>query len=107
VRKRYPDIAVLARSHSIASIRRPYRKLPDIVQIDQDRITPEMVHQIHAAGSKILVKSLYAMDTTELWDQLFTAGIDLLLTDKAVQTVRYLSAPRWLNAEPELRQRRD
>jgi hypothetical protein len=36
VRERYPEIGVLARSHSIADIRRAYRRLPDIIQIDED-----------------------------------------------------------------------
>jgi glycerophosphoryl diester phosphodiesterase len=96
VRERYPDIAVLARSHTIADIRMAYRKLPDIIQIDVDWVTPEMVQEIHTAGSKILVKSLYAMDTTENWDRLFAAGIDILLTDKAVQMVRFLRTPQRL-----------
>jgi glycerophosphoryl diester phosphodiesterase len=100
VRERYPDIAVLARSHSLADIRKAYRKLPDIIQIDADWITPELVQEIHAAGSKILVKSLYAMDTTEHWDRLFNAGIDILLTDKAVHMVRFLRAPQRLNDTP-------
>jgi glycerophosphoryl diester phosphodiesterase len=100
VRERYPEIAVLARSHSIADIRKVYRKLPDIIQIDADWITPELVQEIHSAGSKILVKSLYAMDTTEHWDRLFNAGIDILLTDKAVHMVRFLRAPQRLNDTP-------
>jgi glycerophosphoryl diester phosphodiesterase len=100
VRERYPDIAVLARSHSIADVRMAYRKLPDIIQIDEDWISPEMVREIHAAGSKILVKSLYAMDTTEHWDRLFHAGIDIVLTDKAVQMVRHLRAPQRLHDTP-------
>ena len=100
VRERYPDIAVLVRSHSIADVRKAYRKLPDIIQIDADWITPELVQEIHAAGSKILVKSLYVMDTTEHWDQLFNAGIDILLTDKAVHMVRFLRAPQRLNDTP-------
>jgi glycerophosphoryl diester phosphodiesterase len=100
VRERYPDIAVLARSHAIADIRMAYRKLPDIIQIDAAWITPEMVQEIHTAGSKILVKSLYAMDTAENWDQLFRAGIDIVLTDKAVQMVRHLRAPQRLNDGP-------
>jgi glycerophosphoryl diester phosphodiesterase len=100
VRERYPDIAVLARSHSIADVRMAYRKLPDIIQIDEDWITPEMVQEIHAAGSKILVKSLYAMDTAEHWDRLFHAGIDIVLTGKAGQMVRHLRAPQRLNDTP-------
>jgi hypothetical protein len=59
-----------------------------------------MVREIHAAGSKILVKSLYAMDTTEHWDRLFHAGIDIVLTDKAVQMVRHLRAPQRLHDTP-------
>jgi hypothetical protein len=50
--------------------------------------------------SKILVKSLYAMDTTEDWERLFAAGIDIALTDKAVQLVRYLRAPQRLHDTP-------
>jgi glycerophosphoryl diester phosphodiesterase len=100
VRERYPNIAVLARSHSIADIRMAYRKLPDIIQIDADWITPEMVQEIHAAGSKILVKSLYDMDTADHWDRLFNAGVDILLTDKAMRMVRYLRAPQRLNDTP-------
>ena len=99
-RRRYPNIAVLARSHSIADIRMAYRQPPDIIQIDEAWITPEMVHEIHTASSKILVKSLYAMDTTENWDRLFSAGIDILLTDRAVQMVRHLRAPQRSNARP-------
>ncbi len=93
MRERYPDMAVLARVHSIADIRKAYRKLPDIIQIEHDWITPEMVQEIHAAGSKILVKSLSAMDTMEHWDRFFSAGIDILLTDKAGQMMRSLGAP--------------
>jgi hypothetical protein len=52
-----------------------------------------MVHAIHLTGSKILVKSLGAMDTPEHWDRLFNAGIDILLTDKAGQMMRHLRAP--------------
>jgi glycerophosphoryl diester phosphodiesterase len=100
VRERYPEIAVLARLHAIADIRLAYRKLPDIIQIDADLTTPEMVQEIHAAGSKILVKSLYTMDTTEDWDRLFDAGIDILLTDKAVQMVRHLRAPQRVHDTP-------
>jgi glycerophosphoryl diester phosphodiesterase len=98
IRERYSDIAVLARSHSIADIRMAYRQLPDIIQIDEARITPEMIQEIHTAGSKMSVKSLYATDTTENADRLFSAGIDILLTDKAVQMVRYLRAPQRSNA---------
>jgi hypothetical protein len=98
VRERYPDIAVLARSHSIADIRMAYRRLPDIIQIDSEWMTPELIQEIHAAGSKILVKSLYAGDTPDAWDRLFRAGIDIVLTDKAVQLVRYLRAPQQSNA---------
>ncbi len=94
VRVRYPDIAVLARLHAIADLRLAYRKLPDIIQIDADWITPEVVQEIHAVGSKILVKSLYGMDTAKDWDRLFDAGIDILLTDRAVQMVRHLRAPQ-------------
>jgi glycerophosphoryl diester phosphodiesterase len=93
MRKGYPDIAVLARTHTIADIRRAYRKLPDIIQIDMERVTPDMIQEIHTAGSKILAKSLYAMDTPEVWDRLFDAGIDILLTDRATQMGRYLRAP--------------
>ena len=99
-RRRYQNIAVLARSHSIADIRMAYRQPPDIIQIDEAWITPEMVHEIHTASSKILVKSLYAMDPTENWDRLFSAGIDILLTDRAVQMVRHLRAPQRSNARP-------
>jgi hypothetical protein len=59
-----------------------------------------MIQEIHTAGSKMLVKSLYAMDTTEYWDRFFNAGIDILLTDKAGQMMRHLRAPRWLNDRP-------
>jgi glycerophosphoryl diester phosphodiesterase len=100
VRERYPDIAVLARLHAVADVRLAYRKLPDIIQIDAGWITPEIVDEIHTAGSKILVKSLYATDTTEDWDRLFAAGIDIVLTDKAVQMVRPLSAPQRLHGLP-------
>jgi glycerophosphoryl diester phosphodiesterase len=100
VRERYPDVAVLARSHSIADIRLAYRKLPDIIQIEADWLTPEIVQEIHAAGSKILVKSLYDMDTPDHWDRLFNAGVDILLTDKATRMVRYLRAPHQLNDTP-------
>ena len=100
VRERYPDIAVLARSHAIADVRLAFRKLPDIIQIDADWITPALVQEIHTAGSKILVKSLYALDTPENWDRLFRAGIDIVLTDKAVQMVRYLRAPQQVTDIP-------
>jgi hypothetical protein len=93
MRERYPDISVLARSHSIADIRLAYRRLPDIIQVDEEWITPEMVDEIHLTGSKILVKSLGAMDTPEHWDRLFNAGIDIVLTDKAVPMLRHLRAP--------------
>ena len=100
VRERFPDIAVLARAHSIADVRKAYRKLPDIIQIDEAWVTPEMVQEIHAAGSKILVKSLDDMDTVGHWQRLFDAGVDIVLTDKAVQMVRYLRAPPRLNGAP-------
>jgi glycerophosphoryl diester phosphodiesterase len=100
IRERYPDIAVLARSHSVADVHMAFRKLPDIIQIDADWITPALVQEIHTAGSKILVKSLYALDTPENWDRLFRAGIDIVLTDKAVQMVRYLRAPQQVTDIP-------
>jgi hypothetical protein len=100
VRQRYPNIAVLARSHSIADIRQAYRKLPDIIQVDLDWMTPDMIEEIHAAGSKILVKSLYDMDSPENWDRLFTVGIDILLTDKAVHLVRHLRDLQWSSNVP-------
>jgi hypothetical protein len=74
-----------------------YRKLPDIIQIEAEWITPEIVEEIHAAGSKILVKSLYTLDHVEHWERFFAAGIDILLTDKAAQMVRYLSTSERLN----------
>ena len=100
MRQRYPDIAVLARSHSIADIRRAYRKLPDIIQIDEQWLTPELLREIHLAGSKILVKSLYAMDTPEHWHRLFAMGVDIVLTDKAVQMVHHFGRPRWIYSTP-------
>jgi glycerophosphoryl diester phosphodiesterase len=100
LREKFPDVAVLARAHSIADVRKAYRKLPDIIQIDEAWITPEVVREIHAAGSKILVKSLDDMDNVEHWQRLFDAGIDIVLTDKAVQMVRYLRAPPRLNGAP-------
>jgi hypothetical protein len=92
VRERYPDVSVLARSHSIADVRLAYRRLPDIIQVDEEWITPEMVQEIHMTGSKILVKNLGAMDTPEHWDRLFDAGIDIVLTDKAVPMLHHLRA---------------
>jgi glycerophosphoryl diester phosphodiesterase len=100
VRRRYPDIAVLARSHSIAEIRQAYRKLPDIIQVDMDWMTPAIIEEIHAAGSKILVKSLYATDSSENWHRLFTSGIDILLTDKAGHLVRHLRDLQWSSNVP-------
>ena len=100
VREKFPDIAVLARAHSVADVRQAYRKLPDIIQIDEAWISPGMVQEIHAAGSKILVKSLDTMDTVEHWQRLFDAGIDIVLTDKAMQMVRHLRAPPRLNGVP-------
>jgi hypothetical protein len=35
-----------------------------------------------------------------IWHRLFNAGIDILLTDKAVRMVRYLKAPQRLNVTP-------
>ena len=72
----------------------------DIIQIDEAWITPEMVHEIHTASSKILVQSLYAVNPTKNWDRLFSAGIDILQTDRAVQKVRHLRAPQRSNARP-------
>jgi glycerophosphoryl diester phosphodiesterase len=100
VRKRHPDISVLMRAHSLGDIRQAYRKLPDIIQIDEDWMTPEIVQEIHAAGSKVLVKSLYDLDTPEQWERLFDAGIDILLTDKAAQMASYLKALRHPNHTP-------
>lgn len=100
VREKFPDIAVLARSHSIADVRMAYRKLPDIIQIEAEWITPELVEEIHTAGSKILVKSLYELDTVEYWERLLDAGIDIMLTDKAVEMAHYLSASPALYAAP-------
>jgi hypothetical protein len=40
------------------------------------------------------------VDSAQDWDRLFSAGIDILLTDKAVQMVRYLSAPQRLHDIP-------
>jgi glycerophosphoryl diester phosphodiesterase len=100
VREKFPDIAVLARAHSIAEVRKAYRKLPDIIQIEEAWITPALVQEIHAAGSKILVKSLDDMDTVEHWQRLFDAGVDIVLTDKAVQMVRHLRAAPRLNGAP-------
>ena len=100
VREKFPDIAVLARAHSVADVRKAYRKLPDIIQIEEAWISPVLVQEIHAAGSKILVKSLDTMDTAEHWQRLFDAGVDIVLTDKAVQMVRHLRAPPRLNGAP-------
>jgi len=100
VREKFPDVAVLARSHALADIRLAFRKLPDLIQIDVDWVTPEMVEEIHAAGSKILAKSLYEMDTREHWERLFDAGVDVVLTDRAVEMARYLSATSVLHAAP-------
>jgi glycerophosphoryl diester phosphodiesterase len=100
VREKFPDIAVLARAHSITDVRKAYRKLPDIIQIDEVWISPAMVQEIHAAGSKILVKSLDNIDTVEHWQRLFDAGVDIVLTDNAVQMVRYLRARSQLNGAP-------
>jgi glycerophosphoryl diester phosphodiesterase len=100
VREKFSDIAVLARSHSIADVRMAYRKLPDIIQIEAEWITPELVEEIHTAGSKILVKSLYELDTVEHWESLLDAGIDIMLTDKAVEMAHYLSASPALYAAP-------
>jgi glycerophosphoryl diester phosphodiesterase len=100
VRRRYPDIAVLARARSPAEVRRAFRKLPDFIQIDADWMTPALVEEIHGAGSKILVKSLYEADTMAQWERLFDAGIDVVLTGKAVEMAQYLNAASALRATP-------
>jgi glycerophosphoryl diester phosphodiesterase len=92
VRRRYPDIPVLARVYALDDLRQAYRKLPDIIQIDEEWMTPEIIQEIHAAGSKILVKSLYDLDTPAHWQRFFEAGVDILLTDKAVQMAHQLQA---------------
>jgi len=100
VREKFPDVAVLARAHSPAEVRLAFRKLPDFIQIEVDWITRDMVEGIHAAGSKVLAKSLYEADTLEHWERLFDAGVDVVLTDRAVEMARHLSATSALRVAP-------
>jgi glycerophosphoryl diester phosphodiesterase len=93
IRDRYPDIAVLARARSLTQVSQVSRQLPHIIQIDESWMTPEVIREIHASGAKVLVKTLYAQDQPETWERLFAAGIDILMTDKAIQLAAYVNDP--------------
>jgi glycerophosphoryl diester phosphodiesterase len=91
MRDRHPDIAVLARARSPMQVSQVSTQQPHIIQIDESWMTPEILREIHASGANILAKTLYAQDQPETWERLFAAGIDILMTDKALQLAAYVN----------------
>ncbi|HOX39959.1 MAG TPA: glycerophosphodiester phosphodiesterase [Candidatus Brocadiia bacterium] len=86
LRGKHPDIAVLSRCRSNMHVRMSFKYKPEIIQIDEDWATPELVREIHEHGSKILVKSMGAdTDLPAHWDKLAERGLDILMTDHAAK----------------------
>ena len=82
VRQTYPLTRILARADNADEVA-AYRDLrPEIVQIDSEWATPEVVNQIKANGSMVLIKAVdRPYDTERGWRMLKRQGADIVLTD--------------------------
>lgn len=82
VRSHYPAAAVLARAHHQDELTEIIPLHPDIVQIDEEWMTPEILASLHRAGAKVLIKTLDQKgDEPSHRDALFASSVDLVLTD--------------------------
>ncbi|MEZ6184755.1 MAG: hypothetical protein R3F62_07065 [Planctomycetota bacterium] len=93
LRARFPEVAALRRCRSLEQVREALPLRPELVQIDEDWATPALIDEIHAAGSRVLVKALGSLDDEDAWRALFARGVDVLLTDHAVGMIRELELP--------------
>lgn len=94
LRKHYPHTAILARCHEPehVNVALAITPTPEIVQIDQDWASRELVDRIQAAGAAVLVKALGpGVDTPENWNQLLEIGVDIVLTDRPREFQRSMS----------------
>jgi glycerophosphoryl diester phosphodiesterase len=93
VRTNYPSLPVLFRATKAEQIAPALRFKPELVQIDDDWMTADVIRQIHAGGSRILVKTLSPHgDYARNWRELFQSGVDVLLTDYPVRMRETLAA---------------
>jgi len=91
VRGKHPDVAVLSRCRSDLQVKMAYAHRPEIIQVDDDWASDELIRDIHAHGSKILAKSMGSgRDAPQHWQKLFDRGMDILMTDRAAAMAQYL-----------------
>lgn len=82
MREHHPDIAILARVHSMEEISRALPYHPEIIFAEESVITPQAIRVIHDAGSKAGVKIMGKdTDTVDAWERLYKSGADILMTD--------------------------
>jgi glycerophosphoryl diester phosphodiesterase len=82
VRARYPTFPVLMRATHDEQIAPALAYKPELVQVDEEWLSDAVVQEIHAGGSRVLVKVLAPNgDYSSNWKTLFERGVDVLLTD--------------------------
>jgi len=62
---------------------------PDAVEIDADKVTPEICRTFHARGVKVQAKTLGEWDRREVWEKLLAAGVDWFQTDLAEELLAF------------------
>lgn len=83
LRKRHPEVAVLARTFSPAQAREAIEYSPEIIQGDDRWLTEDLIKEIHRQGARVLVKTLdEESDTPAHWLRLRKKGVDIVLTDR-------------------------
>jgi len=82
VRTKYPNVAILARCFDEAQVITALKFNPEIIQVDEDWISPSLTKTIHNAKSKILVKTVDGDESAKHHRTLFESGFDIILSDK-------------------------
>lgn len=93
LRREYPEVLVLARTHRHSDIPIALAEHPAFVQIDLDWANPKLVRKIHAGGSRVFVKTLGEnLDVPRIWKKNFEMGIDGQLTDHPLAMQKAIQA---------------
>lgn len=79
----YPAVRRLARAHDPDQAADWLAEEPDILQVDLEWLTADLVRLARRNGVRVLIKSLWEDDHPKGWQARLDAGADIVLTDHA------------------------
>ncbi|RIL12557.1 MAG: hypothetical protein DCC75_00215 [Proteobacteria bacterium] len=93
VRKVLPETPVIARIFSEQQLDSALALSPEIIQLDEEMLSPEIRARLVRSGVKILIKTLGEGDNPERWRKVVAKGADIILTDFPRRMLEELAMP--------------